>query len=99
MNFSKFEEKANDFLQNSGILNITEEEKNLNLFTVIVNSVHKNKSLMFRAYNINIAFEVYAETLDELFDKAYRVLKSYVPKATRERNKEVESSNSTEQGE
>ena len=97
MNFSKFEEKANDFLQNSGILNITEEEKNLNLFTAIVNSVYKNKNLMFRAYNI--AFEVYAETLDELFDKAYRVLKSYGPKATRERNKEVESSNSTEQGE
>lgn len=97
MNFSKFEEKANDFLQNSDILNITEEEKNFNLFTVIVNSVNKNKSLMFRSYNI--AFEVYAETLDELFDKAYRVLKSYGPKATRERNKEVESSNSTEQGE
>ena len=97
MNFSKFEEKANDFLQNSGILNITEEEKNFNLFTININSIYKSKSLMFRAHSID--FEVYAETLDELFDKAYRVLKSYGPKATRERNKEVESSNSTEQGE
>ena len=97
MNFVKFEEKANDFLQNSGIITFNEGDVISNLFTVQVISNYKEKSMSFRAQGIG--FEVCDTTLDSMFDKAWRILKSYGPKATRERNKEVESSNSTEQGE
>ena len=78
MQMNKFEEKARDFLIDSGI--VPADTKG-SLFQVMVDSIYKSKKLVFRTKDI--AFEVSAENLEELFDKAFRVLKSYGPKATR----------------
>ena len=78
MQMNKFEEKARDFLIDSGIIPAKAVG---NLFYVVVDSVYKKKTLVFQTKDI--AFEVSAENLEELFDKAFRVLKSYGPKATR----------------
>ena len=95
MQMTKFEKKAEDFLINSGIIPAITDDKS-SLFLVIVNSTYKNKRLIFQINDI--AFEVSAENLEELFDKAFRVLKSYGPKATRECNKgEVETTSEGEQ--
>ena len=80
MQMTKFEKKAEDFLINSGIIPAITDDKS-SLFHVIVNSTYKNKRLIFQIKDI--AFEVSAENLEELFDKAFRVLKSYGPKATK----------------
>ena len=80
MQMAKFEKKAEDFLIDNGIIPAITDDKS-SLFEVIVNSTYKNKSLIFQIKGI--AFEVSAENLEELFDKAFRVLKSYGPKATR----------------
>ena len=80
MQMNKFEEKARDFLIDSGIIPAEAVSKG-NPFHVIVDSVYKNKKLVFQIKDI--IFEVSAENLEELFDKAFRVLKSYGPKATR----------------
>ena len=88
MQMTKFEEKAEDFLIDSGTIPAIADDKS-SLFQVIVKSTYKNKSLIFQTKGIT--FEVSAETLEDLFDKAFRVLKSYAPKATRERKpKEAE---------
>ena len=83
MQMNKFEEKAEDFLIDSGIIPAIADDKS-SLFQVMVDSVYKSKKLVFRTKDI--AFEVSAETLEDLFDKAFRVLKSYAPKATRTKN-------------
>ena len=80
MQMNKFEEKARDFLIDSGIIPAEAVDKG-NPFHVVVDSVYKKKTLVFQTKDI--AFEVSAENLEELFDKAFRVLKSYGPKATR----------------
>ena len=80
MQMNKFEEKARDFLIDSGIIPAEAVGKG-SLFHVVVDSVYKSKKLVFQTKDV--AFEVSAENLEELFDKAFRVLKSYAPKATR----------------
>ena len=75
MQMNKFEEKARDFLVESGIVPADAQ------FQVMVDSIYKSKKFVFRTKDI--AFEVSAENLEDLFDKAFRVLKSYAPKATR----------------
>lgn len=80
MQMNKFEEKARDFLIDSGIIPAEAVGKD-SLFHVVVDSVYKSKKLVFQTKDV--AFEVSAENLKELFDKAFRVLKSYGPKATR----------------
>ena len=81
MQMNKFEEKARDFLIDSGIIPAEAVGKG-SLFHVVVDSVYKSKKLVFQTKDV-VAFEVSAENLEELFDKAFRVLKSYGPKATR----------------
>ena len=81
MQMNKFEEKARDLLVEG---NIVPADAKDSLFQIMVDSVYKSKKLVFRTKGI--AFEVSAETLEDLFDKAFRVLKSYVPKATRTKN-------------
>ena len=79
MQFGKFEEKAMEFLKENNISTPTNSEGNL--FTVHVLSSYKAKKLAFQTSSF--MFEVTADNLEELFDKAFRVLKSYGPKATR----------------
>jgi hypothetical protein len=86
MQMNKFEEKAKEFIVSSEIL---PADFKGSMFHVVVDSVYKSKKLVFQSKNI--AFEVSAENLEDLFDKAFRVLKSYGPKATRERNKEEDT--------
>ena len=94
MQFGKFEEKAMEFLKENNISNPIDSKGSL--FTVYVLSAYKAKKLAFQTSNF--MFEVTADNLEELFDKAFRVLKSYGPKATRERNKgEVETTSEGEQ--
>ena len=80
MNITKFEEKTAEFLKE---LDPATEPR----FTVEVLSEYKAKYLTFNAIRgvSTIAFKVAAQTHDDLFDKASRILKSYGPKATRER--------------
>ena len=80
MQMNKFEEKARDFLIDSGIIPAEAVGKG-SLFHVVVDSIYKNKKLVFQTKGV--AFEVSAENLEELFDKAFRILKSCSPKATR----------------
>ena len=80
MQMNKFEEKARDFLIDSSIIPAEAVGKG-SLFHVVVDSAYKSKKLVFQTKGV--AFEVSAENLEELFDKAFRVLKSYGSKATR----------------
>ena len=86
MQMTKFEKKAEDFLINSGIIPAITDDKS-SLFHVIVNSTYKNKRLIFQIKDI--AFEVSAENLEELFDKAFRVLKAYGLKTTRTKSETI----------
>ena len=81
MQMNKFEEKVRDLLVEGDIVPADAKDS---LFQVMVDSTYKSKKLVFRTKGI--AFEVSAETLEDLFDKAFRVLKSYVPKATGTKN-------------
>lgn len=81
MQMNKFEEKARDFV----IEQFSVKDGPVPTFTLEIQSTYKDKKLGFLCINgINtVAFEVSAENLEDLFDKAFRVLKSYGPKATR----------------
>ena len=79
MQFGKFEEKAMEFLKENNIS--TSIDSRGSLFTVHVLSSYKAKKLAFQTSSF--MFEVMADNLEELFDKAFRVLKSYGSKATR----------------
>ena len=88
MQFSKFGEKAMEFLKENNFStpeNITDSEGNL--FTVHVLSSYKAKKLTFQTNSF--MFGVTADNLEELFDKAFRVLKSYGPKATRTKSEDA----------
>ena len=85
MQFGKFEEKAMEFLKENDISTPTNSEGNL--FTVHVLSSYKAKKLAFQTSSF--MFEVMADNLEELFDKAFRVLKSYGPKATRTKSEDA----------
>ena len=81
MQMTKFEEKAKEFV----IEQFSVKDGPVPTFTLEIQSTYKDKKLGFLCINgINtVAFNVSAENLDDLFDKAFRVLKSYGPKATR----------------
>ena len=85
MQFGKFEEKAMEFLKENNIS--TSIDSRGNLFTVHVLSSYKAKKLAFQTSSF--MFEVMADNLEELFDKAFRVLKSYSPKATRTKSEDA----------
>ena len=85
MQFGKFEEKAMEFLKENNISTPTNSEGNL--FTVYVLSSYKAKKLAFQTSSF--MFEVTSDNLEDLFDKAFRVLKSYGPKATRTKSEDV----------
>ena len=85
MQFVKFEEKAMEFIKENNI--IADIDSRNSLFTVHVLSSYKAKKLAFQTSSF--MFEVMADNLEELFDKAFRVLKSYSPKATRTKSEDV----------
>jgi hypothetical protein len=85
MQFGKFEEKAMEFLKENDIFIPIDASTPIDgrgsLFTVHVLSSYKVKKLTFQTSSF--MFEVTSDDLEDLFDKAFRVLKSYGPKATR----------------
>ena len=85
MQFGKFEEKAMEFLKENNIS--TPIDSRGSLFTVHVLSSYKAKKLTFQTGSF--MFEVMADNLEELFDKAFRVLKSYGSKATRTKSEDA----------
>ena len=85
MQFGKFEEKAMEFLKENNIS--TPIDSRGSLFTVHVLSSYKAKKLAFQTSSF--MFEVMADNLEELFDKAFRVLKSYGSKATRTKSEDA----------
>lgn len=85
MQFGKFEEKAMEFLKENNIS--TPIENKDSLFTVHVLSSYKAKKLAFQTSSF--MFEVTSDNLEDLFDKAFRVLKSYGPKATRTKSEDA----------
>ena len=85
MQFGKFEEKAMEFLKENNIS--TPIDNRGSLFTVHVLSSYKAKKLAFQTSSF--MFEVMADNLEELFDNAFRVLKSYGPKATRTKSEDA----------
>ena len=85
MQFGKFEEKAVEFLKENNILLNVDTESNI--FTVHVRSAYKTKKLLFETSSF--MFEVRSDNLEDLFDKAFKVLKSYAPKVTRTKSENV----------
>ena len=85
MQFGKFEEKAVEFLKENNIS--TPIDSRGSLFTVYVLSSYKAKKLAFQTSSF--MFEVMSDNLEDLFDKAFRVLKSYGPKATRTKSEDA----------
>ena len=79
MQFGKFEEKAMEFIKENNI--IADIDSRNSLFTVHVLSYYKSKKLAFQTSSF--MFEVTSDNLEDLFDKAFKVLKSYGPKVTR----------------
>ena len=91
MQFGKFEEKAMEFLKENDIFTpidaFTPIDGRGSLFTVHVLSSYKAKKLTFKASSF--MFEVMSDNLEDLFDKAFRVLKSYGLKATRTKSETI----------
>ena len=85
MQFGKFEEKAMEFLKENNIS--TPIDSRSSLFTAHVFSSYKAKKLTFQTRSF--MFEVMSDNLEDLFDKAFRVLKSYGPKATRTKSEDA----------
>ena len=85
MQFGKFEEKAMEFLKENNISTPTDDKGTI--FTIYIRSYYKIKHLAFQTSSF--MFEVMADNLEELFDKAFRVLKSYGPKATRTKSEDA----------
>lgn len=82
MQIDKFEKKAAEFIQENNLSNIKEGT----FFVMNIQAGFRDKRLAFQVLGNNrFIFEVEAEDWDTLFDKAFRVLKAYGPKATRER--------------
>lgn len=88
MQMTKFEEKAAKFFVENSIAPG---------FDCHVLSKHKSKKLVFAA--TGFMFEVSSESLEDLFDKAFRVLKSYGPKATRGSKEEISKQDNLPTGE
>ena len=80
MQFGKFEEKAMEFLKENDISTPTDN-------IVHVHSYYKAKRLTFQTDSF--MFEVTADNLEELFDRAFKVLKSYGPKTTRTKSEDA----------
>ena len=77
MQMTKFEEKAKEFV----IEQFSVKDGPVPTFTLEIQSTYKDKKLGFLCINgINtVAFNVSAENLDDLFDKAFKILNAYVP--------------------
>ena len=91
MQFGKFEEKAMEFLKENDIFIPIDASTPIDgrgsLFTVHVLSSYKVKKLAFQTSSF--MFEVTSDNLEDLFDKAFKVLKSYGSKATRTKSEDV----------
>ena len=91
MQFSKFEEKAMEFLKENNISTPIDASTPIDgrgsLFTVHVLSSYKVKKLAFQTSSF--MFEVTSDNLEDLFDKAFKVLKSYSPKTTRTKSEDA----------
>ena len=91
MQFGKFEEKAMEFLKENDIFIPIDASTPIDgrgsLFTVHVLSSYKVKKLAFQTNSF--MFEVTSDNLEDLFDKAFKVLKSYGPKATRTKSEDA----------
>ena len=91
MQFGKFEEKAMEFLKENDIFIPIDASTPIDgrgsLFTVHVLSSYKVKKLAFQTSSF--MFEVTSDNLEDLFDKAFKVLKSYGPKATRTKSEDA----------
>ena len=85
MQFSKFEEKAMEFLKENNITTYLDGKNSV--FTVHVLSSYKAKKLAFQTSSF--MFEVTSDNLEDLFDKAFKVLKSYSPKTTRTKSEDA----------
>ena len=85
MQFSKFEEKAMEFLKENNITTYLDGKSSV--FTVHVLSSYKAKKLAFQTSSF--MFEVTSDNLEDLFDKAFKVLKSYSPKTTRTKSEDA----------
>ena len=83
MQFGKFEEKAMEFLKENNVTTYIDSS----LFLVDVFSAYKIKRLTFQTKSFR--FDVASDNLEDLFDKAFKVLKSYAPKATRTKSEDV----------
>ena len=84
MQFSKFEEKAMEFLKENNITTYINDKSSQ--FTVHISSFYKAKKLTFSTGSF--MFEVTSDNLEDLFDKAFKVLKSYAPKVTRTKSED-----------
>ena len=88
MQMTKFEEKVKEFIDNHYMYIVPPKTDDYNddynketTFRVVIRSEYKDKHLQFYFYGLNcFMFDVRDTTLDGLFDKAYRILKSYAPK-------------------
>ena len=92
MQLGKFEEKATAFIsENNMFVPLDENLVVVNsMFKVNIESLYKEKSLGFYLYGLNhFHFVVYDTNVEDLFDKAFRVLKSYGPKATRTKSEDA----------
>ena len=91
MQFGKFEEKAMEFLKENDIFIPIDASTPIDgrgsLFTVHVLSSYKVKKLAFQTSSF--MFEVTSDNLEDLFDKAFKVLKSYSPKTTRTKSEDA----------
>ena len=85
MQFSKFEEKAMEFLKENNISTYVDSRSSL--FMVDVFSSYKDKKLVFQTSSFR--FEVMSDNLEDLFDKAFKVLKAYAPKVTRTKSEDA----------
>ena len=97
MQIEKFEKKAAEFIKENNLSDIKEGT----FFVMNMQAGFRDKRLAFQVLGTRrFIFEVEAEDWDTLFDKAFRVLKGYGPKATRERsNTQTEETETTESNE
>ena len=92
MDIKKFEEKVAEFaLEQGWIPNEPEKDEEYSLFFISVSGHYKRKSVKFwtECENEHIHFELLGSNYDDLFEKAFRLIKASV-KNTRAK-KEIET--------
>lgn len=95
MNIQKFKEKAIEFIKEHKLyVPNTEDQNDLYYYEFSIRVITENSDsnkLYFGVGGLKrFEFDVIADDFDELFDKAYRILKAYGPKPTRERKVQEE---------